>query len=268
MAGPFPGMDPFLEKPGFWQEFHNSLIYLLKRAINDALPERFVARSEARLIIDREDDRKPSRPVPDVTVFAVSRNVPSSGGGVATSLVRPSVPEEILLETRREAFIEILDRTNGYQVVMVIEVLSPENKRGQGREEYLRKQRAVRESQAHLLELDLLRGGEHTVAAPREGALALGSFAYLACLAHAQERGSIFVWRIGLADPLPLLELPLTADAPTFMLDLQAVFDRCYDENRYARLLEHAYTQPVEPAVTEEEATWVRECLANLPDVG
>ena len=29
MAGPFPGMDPFLEKPGFWQEFHGSLIYLL-----------------------------------------------------------------------------------------------------------------------------------------------------------------------------------------------------------------------------------------------
>ncbi|WP_369016099.1 DUF4058 family protein, partial [Armatimonas sp.] len=28
MSKPFPGMDPFLEKPGFWHEFHNSLIYL------------------------------------------------------------------------------------------------------------------------------------------------------------------------------------------------------------------------------------------------
>ena len=77
MKSPFPGMDPFLEKPGFWQEFHNSLIYLLKLAINAELPPRFIARSEARLVIDRgDDDKKPSRPIPDVTVFAVARNTP------------------------------------------------------------------------------------------------------------------------------------------------------------------------------------------------
>ena len=74
MSKPFPGMDPFLEKPGFWHEFHNSLIYLLKLAINAQLPERFLARSETRLVIDRGEDHKPWRPLPDVTVFAVARN--------------------------------------------------------------------------------------------------------------------------------------------------------------------------------------------------
>ena len=80
---------------------------------------------------------------------------------------------------------------------MVIELLSPENKHGKGQEEYQRKQQAVLQSQAHLLEIDLLRGGEHTVAAPREGALALGSYSYLLSLANAQEPSKILLWRIG-----------------------------------------------------------------------
>ncbi|MBB6048501.1 DUF4058 family protein [Armatimonas rosea] len=218
MAGPFPGMDPFLEKPGFWQEFHNSFIALLNIVINRELPSRFLSYTQVRMIQDED-------------------------------------------EFRREAYLEIFDRTNRSHVVMVIELLSPENKHGKGREEYQRKQQAVLQSQAHLLEIDLLRGGEHTVAAPREGALALGSYSYLLSLANAQEPGKILLWRIGLADRLPMLELPLTADVPPFTLDLQAVFDRCYDENRYAELLEVAYTQSAEPTFTEEEAAWSHECL-------
>jgi hypothetical protein len=218
MAGLFPGMDPFLEKPGFWQEFHNSFIALLNIVVNRELPSRFLSHTQVRMIQDED-------------------------------------------EFRREAYLEILDRTNRSHVVMVIELLSPENKRGQGREEYLRKQQAVLQSQAHLLEIDLLRGGGHTVAAPKDGALALGSYAYLLSLANAHELGKILLWRIGLADRLPTLELPLTADVPPFTLDLQAVFERCYDENRYAELLEVAYTQPAEPAFTADEATWAQECL-------
>lgn len=235
--------------------------YLLKLAINAQLPERFLARSETRLVIDRGEDHKPWRPIPDVTVFAVARNLPRTRGGVATAIAPPTSPEAIFLETRREAYIEILDRANGNQVVMIIELLSPENKRGQGRDEYRRKQAAVLQSQAHLFEIDLLRGGGHTVAAPQDGARALGSYAYLLSLANAHEPGQILIWRIGLADRLPTMELPLTPDVPPFTLDLQAVFDRCYDENRYAELLDTAYTQPAEPAFTEEEVVWVQECL-------
>lgn len=170
-----------------------------------------------------------------------------------------TIPDEGF--SRREAYIEILDRANGNQVVMVIELLSPENKRGQGRDEYQRKQAAVLQSQAHLFEIDLLRGGGHTVAAPKDGAQALGSYAYLLSLANAHEPGQILIWRVGLADRLPTLELPLTADVPPFTLDLQAVFDRCYDENRYAELLDTAYTQPAEPVFMGEEAAWAQECL-------
>ncbi len=234
MPGPFPGIDPYIERIGFWQEFHNSCICVLNGAINASLPERFVARTQVRACPD-------SLP----TVFAVTRKLTGE------------LPDEILLEERREAFIEILDRANGKQVVMVIELLSPENKRGEGREEYRRKQRAVLQSRTHLLELDLLRGGQHTAYAPDVP----GDHAYLLSLADARRPWSAFVWRVGMRDALPALELPLTEDVDPFFLDLQAVFDRCYDEGRYAALLEDAYPDPVEPPLSETDATWARERL-------
>ncbi|MGC4046383.1 MAG: DUF4058 family protein [Armatimonas sp.] len=264
MPGPFPGMDPYLERVGYWQEFHNSFIYLLKVAINGSLPERFIARSEMRVYIDKEP---PQRPVPDVTVFAVARNLPRQETSSVATLARSIVaPEEVLLEERREAFIEILDRANGKQVVMVIELLSPENKRGEGREEYRRKQRAVLQSKAHLLEIDLLRGGQHTVSVPEDIERSRGDYAYLLSLADAQRPLSVFVWRIGLRDFLPTLCLPLTEDVEPFVLDMQAVFDRCYEEGLYAALLEEAYAGDPEPPLSPDDVAWVQECLtsANL----
>src|SRR5881396_2152160 len=55
--------------------------------------------------------------------------------------------------------IEIRD-TAHRQLVTAIEVLSPTNKRGDGRQEYLAKRRRILLSTAHLLEIDLLRQGQ------------------------------------------------------------------------------------------------------------
>ncbi len=45
--------------------------------------------------------------------------------------------------------------------------------------EYLKKQREILDSQVHLVEIDLLRGGEHTTAVPREWAVnKAGAFEY------------------------------------------------------------------------------------------
>ena len=46
------------------------------------------------------------------------------------------------------------------QLVTAIEVLSPTNKRGEGRGEYLARRRRLFLSTAHLMEIDLLRGGK------------------------------------------------------------------------------------------------------------
>ena len=42
MKSPFPGMDPYLEAPGFWGDFHHTFISSWREAIADALPESAV----------------------------------------------------------------------------------------------------------------------------------------------------------------------------------------------------------------------------------
>src|SRR5205823_2575020 len=55
--------------------------------------------------------------------------------------------------------IEIRDAANR-QLVTAIEVLSPTNKRGDGRSEYLAKRQRLLLSTAHLMEIDLLHQGQ------------------------------------------------------------------------------------------------------------
>ena len=60
-----------------------------------------------------------------------------------------------------ESYVEILNRESEQRIVTV-ELLSPTNKfPGAGQESYLAKQREIRASQTHLVEIDLLRAGQH-----------------------------------------------------------------------------------------------------------
>ena len=41
MASPFPGMDPYLEHPGFWRDFHQSFIPYWRDWLLDHLPDHY-----------------------------------------------------------------------------------------------------------------------------------------------------------------------------------------------------------------------------------
>ena len=51
MAGPFPGMDPYLELKASWPDFHNRLIAEICNALGGSLPGSYVRAStnESRL---------------------------------------------------------------------------------------------------------------------------------------------------------------------------------------------------------------------------
>lgn len=75
-------------------------------------------------------------------------------------------------------FVEVRDPTHGHRLVTLLEIASPSNKRpGQDRKAYLRNQREVLDSDANLIELDLLRSGERLVgpALGRSGSGSLSS---------------------------------------------------------------------------------------------
>src|SRR5208283_4971720 len=78
-------------------------------------------------------------------------------GTAATNTPEPVTIPLALLEGPRETYIEILYQPDR-SLVTALELLSPTNKEGSGRSEYLAKRRALLYQKVHLVELDLLRG--------------------------------------------------------------------------------------------------------------
>jgi hypothetical protein len=135
----------------------------------------------------------------------------------------------------REPYIEIYARHDeGKRLVTSIEILSIANKTPgeHGRDLYKRKQKEIlaSQSQVHLVEIDFLRGGEHTTAVPLDRVLTeCGSFDYHVSVHGFEDSETFFVYPIRLEDRLPPIAILLLPGDPSVTLDLQSVFDRCYE---------------------------------------
>jgi hypothetical protein len=113
------------------------------------------------------------------------------------------------------------------KLISVVELLSPANKLpGKGRKLYLRRQARLLRSRTHLLEIDFLRAGEHTVAVQRDG-LPEKSWDYLVCLHRGSSRSKFDCWPVLLHERLPRVNVPLSGDDADVVVDLQAVVNQC-----------------------------------------
>ena len=59
MKSPFPGMDPFIEGCGLWEDFHNHLVEKIFDYLAASVPERYVVRTGERSYIVRDLPRGP-----------------------------------------------------------------------------------------------------------------------------------------------------------------------------------------------------------------
>jgi len=259
VPGPFPGVDPYLENPLYWRGFHNGLITFTTAALNAVLPAGFAANYEERVYVI-----PPERSLyPDVLVLHRPSDLPAPGGG-ATAVAEPGAPHGILTaypEEMHEGFVEVRSAEDWDQVVTIIEVLSPTNKAAGsvGREEYLQKQVEILRSETHLLEIDLLRRGMHTVAAPLEGLRRRDRWDGLICLHRSTRRYDYGFWFIRIQEPLPLVRVPLTPGVPDILLDLQPIYDRAYDAGPYLRRVSYRDDPPI--PLEGDDAEWADALL-------
>ena len=260
MPSPFPGMDPYLEHPALWPGVHQGLITYTRAELNALLPPHYVADIGERLyVVQAERDI-----YPDVVVLEQPfAQTPTEQGAMEIAVAASDPPWVLTVKPQeiREVYIEILSVADQSCVVTVIEVLSPSNKiaGSEGRQLYLTKQREILSSQTHLIEIDLLRQGKHTVAPPREMLLRKGKWDYLVCLHRSGQRGRYEVWAIMLRQRLPRIHIPLQDGDPDIVLDLQAVFNRCYDEGAYSRRLNYRSELPI--PLKGNDAQWADALL-------
>ncbi len=263
MPSPFPGMDPYLESPQFFPGLHEGLIFCLREALQPNLPEPYYADIRTRVWI--ETSRRSIEPDvdlirgPRVPRQVSARDEPTG----AVAVARPPVVVAVPGEEVTEVYLEIHTVQGDEPLVTAIEILSPTNKTPgvHGRTRYLQKQEELLNSRVNLVEIDLLRGGQHTTAVTYNLALAqAGPFDYHVCVRKMDELRRYFVYPIRLADRLSELSIPLLPGDPDVKVDLQAVFQRCYDTGPYRRAT--SYRGPIpEPPLTAEQNAWVEALL-------
>jgi hypothetical protein len=267
MPSPFPGMDPFLEG-SLWGSVHHQLIAEIARQLVPLLRPRYIALSQERFVtlmpeaeegisIVAVQGRGPVYPDVSVTETGITSGSGGSGGGgaVAAGTVAAPIEMETLMPERvPQVSLEIRDQASR-ELVTAIEVLSPTNKRSNGRDEYLDKRAKYLLSRAHLVEIDLLRSGQRL---PMVGQLP--SAPYFVFVSPAWKRPVIEVWPISLGERLPRIKIPLAGRDEHVSLDLQRAFSTVYDQCGLELVVD--YTRPPEVQLDEQQSEWARSVLA------
>lgn len=260
MPSPFPGMDPYLEDPWIWPDFHLTFAVAIRTELNRRLPSGYVALVDRYVWVQEPDSEEYKRlGKPDVFLTGESKSkVPPTAAAVVA-------PVEIILPSQTDKgipYVKLVDRTHR-RLVTVIELLSPANKApGKDREAYSMKQREYLASDVNVVEMDLLRKGERLPwIAP-----SVAAADYYVMVSRAAKRPAALVWPFRVHQALPAIAIPLTVQDGDVAWELGMCMNQAYDSAGYARELD--YTQPPIPPLDEPEATWARQLLANRTTQG
>jgi hypothetical protein len=241
-------MNPYLENPELWSAVHSRLIVAIADELVEHLSEKYRVEVEKRVYFS-SDDGSVLVGIPDVSV-ATSRSAKTPTGTVTLPLpVQPETVTVPLAEEVTERYLEIREVATG-MVVTVIELLSPKNKRpGEGRMAYLRKRNQVLASVSHLVEIDLLRGGQPLPITSGHAS------DYRILVSQADRRPMADLYGFDLRQSIPPFPVPLMLGEEAPILALQPLLNRVYEKGRYHLAID--YAQPPVPPLGEEDEQWV-----------
>jgi hypothetical protein len=248
MQNPFPGMNPYLEQPELWHQVHNRLIVAIADDLTPRIAPEYRVSIEERIYTSIDDSL-----VVGVADIAVARR----SGNLATlspeTLSIPTTVQVPMPEQVTERYLEIR-ATASQEVVCVIEILSPKNKRpGEGRTAYESKRLKILASATHLIEIDLLRAGEPI---PVVGLQPSG---YHIMVSRSYRRPNADLYTVSLQERLPTFPIPLRENQPEPVIDLQMILNDIYQRARFDLAID--YAKRLKPALSPEDAAWMKNIL-------
>ncbi len=244
-------MDPYLERPGLWPDVHVALISGLQDHLVPRVPERYYVAVEVR--------EYTSEPEELAFVGRADVGVAGPGTGDASGGEPRSTPQSVVVvvplpESVREAYLEVRESGTD-EVVTVIEVLSPKNKRrGEGRRQYETKRLQVLGSLTNLIEIDLLRAGD-----PMPVSHPPARSDYRILVSRGERRPKADLIPFGVQDEIPRFPLPLRRGDVEPEVDIAAVLRDVYSRKGYERRVD--YGQPPVPPFDGRDAEWADALL-------
>lgn len=244
-------MDPYLENPALWPDVHNSLVAALRETLAPKLAPRYYIALEQRVYRLGPDDLVfVGRPDASVRSQRTLRETapPYESPGV----IEVTVP---MTDEVEESFLEVRTAAHG-DVVTVLELLSPINKLGAGRQEYLQKRDHIFKTRTHLVEIDLLRAGQPmpviSLAEPSD---------YRILVSRGSQRPRVQPYTFSVRQPIPDIPLPLLPDDVEPMVELNAILHSLYERVRFDLTVD--YVQPATPPLSEADAEWARTVIQH-----
>lgn len=261
---PFPGMDPWLERPELWPDFHNGLIEAIRGALSPRVLPRYLVRVESRIalltgydidLIDR----------PDVALWNAGLTAPRHPSNADVALLERAEVEPIEVavpvDDIEETYLTVKE-VSTRKLVTVIEVLSPTNKCGHdARREYVEKRRSLIRSRTNYIEIDLLREGRPM---PLEPPPPPNDYRILVCRGWTRSKALVYVfpWTV----PVPSIPVPLLLEDDEPVLDLNGMLHRLMELARYD--LEIDYHRLPKPPLREADAAWAAAIIAGTREDG
>ena len=257
MPCPFPGMDPYLELQ-HWSDFSPKFLTELSNQLLRTVLPKYEVRLEEYVMVS-QDDETLHAVRPDVAVITTDAWT-SSGTGTAVAVEEDTAVELAYpdLEPEMQRHLKLVHRSSG-QVVTVIELLSPSNKKAgeKGLDAYLNKRTEFLYSHCNIVELDLLRGGRRL---PMVGRLPRGD--YFAFVGRVGRKPMCHVQGWSWRAPLPTISIPLLPEDAEVPLNLQEIFRATYDASLYDRRL--PYKLPLVPPLSPADTAWTTELLQSI----
>jgi hypothetical protein len=236
VASPFPGMNPYLEHSDRWSTVHNRLIVALADLLTPQLLPKYQVDIEKRVY----------------EVVGINRPHPQPFSSRRRELERRGVATVPVLEEVREAYLEIKEAATQL-VVTAIEILSPTNKKSEGRQKYEQKRQQILNSKTHLVEIDLLREGEPLPA------IGITVSRYRILISRSNTRPTADLYPFNLTEPIPLFPIPLQPDDPEPTVNLNELLQQIYQRSGYDYFIDYQ-TDPLLP-LSEAERSWIDQEL-------
>ena len=90
MNSPFPGMDPYIESCGMWEDFHADLLSEIKASLANSIPNRYLVRmgERAYVVLMPPDEAGVTRHMAqgDVSILQASSERTEGSGAVAVRI--------------------------------------------------------------------------------------------------------------------------------------------------------------------------------------
>lgn len=261
MSYKFPGMDPYLEDRAIWRGFHHRLADEIADILTPHIGPKYYADIDVTTTFEEVNIGKPRIVLPDVGIM-------TQPAEAETTVTRTLVAEPAIAQApiqRSAAVVPVKLRsvhiyvTESDELVTTIEILSPANKRGDGLSRYRRKRTSLLSSAVHLVEIDLLRGGQRVGGELQDPPL--DDVDYIFLVNRGIDVNPDFIseiWPATLDQPLPAIPIPLLPPDPDVGLNMNAVIQAVYQRAGYAWRID--YSQPVPPpALRPALEEWLRE---------